>query len=95
MPWVLHIRLSRQRSRPALHPYQVILHRDTYNRYPDGVVDKLRAAIPSLPLAKALEIVLQAWKCDQRVVIICPKEAAEYYQKCLRDSGLAITIEPQ
>jgi ATP-dependent Clp protease adapter protein ClpS len=95
MPWILHIRRPRQRPYSALHPYQVILHKDTCNHYPDGVVDMLRAVIPSLPVAEALAVVLDAWKWDQRVIITCPKEAAEYYQTCLRDSGLAITIEPQ
>ncbi|GHP00619.1 hypothetical protein KSF_106660 [Reticulibacter mediterranei] len=94
MPWILRVQVVRQQTNPfpALHPYQVILHHDTCNAYPDEVVDKLRGVITSLGLVDALEIASEAWQRDQAVIVTCPKEIAELYQSRLRAAGLAITI---
>jgi len=43
---------------------------------------------------EAIQIMLAAHPTGSAVVVICPKEVAEYYQERLLSCGLTATIEP-
>lgn len=85
--------LTRIRAK-LLPPYKVILFNDDYNEM-DYVVAVLLRFINHLTSASAVEIMLTAHLTGSAVVVVCPKESAEYYQERLSDFGLRVTIEPE
>jgi ATP-dependent Clp protease adaptor protein ClpS len=84
--------LTRQRAR-LLPPYKVVLFDDDYNEM-DYVVAVLLRLINHLTPPEAIQIMLTAHLTGSAVVVICPKEVAEYYQERLLSCGLTATIEP-
>lgn len=84
--------LTRQRVR-LLPPYKVVLFNDDYNEM-DYVVAVLLRLINHLTPLEAIQIMLTAHLAGSAVVVICPKEVAEYYQERLLSCGLTATIEP-
>ena len=84
--------LQRLRAR-LLPPYRVILFNDDYNEM-DYVVFALLHAVSSLTRQEAEQIMLTAHLTGNAIVIVCPKETAEYYQERLLSYGLTATIEP-
>jgi ATP-dependent Clp protease adaptor protein ClpS len=84
--------LVRQRAR-LLPPYKVILFNDDYNDM-DYVVTVLLHTINNLSQQEAERIMLTAHLTGSAVVVVCPKEIAEYYQERLLGYGLTATIEP-
>src|SRR6516225_12092568 len=84
--------LVRQRSQ-LLPPYKVILFNDDYNEM-DFVVAVLLRTIARLSQTEAEHIMLTAHLTGSAVVVVCPKEIAEYYQERLLGYGLTATIEP-
>jgi ATP-dependent Clp protease adaptor protein ClpS len=84
--------LQRLRSR-LLPPYRVILFNDDYNEM-NYVVFALLHAVSSLTQQEAEQIMLTAHLMGNAIVIVCPKETAEYYQERLLSYGLSATIEP-
>jgi len=83
----------RQRAR-LLPPYKVILFNDDYNEM-DYVVSVLLQTINNLSQSEAEHIMLTEHLTGNAVVIVCPKEIAEYYQERLLSYGLTATIEPE
>lgn len=73
--------------------YKVILHNDDYNEMV-YVVFALHHAVNNLTLSEAEQIMLTAHLTGTAVVIVCPKEVAEYYQERLLGYNLTATIEP-
>src|SRR5215831_1239879 len=84
--------LVRQRAR-LLPPYKVILFNDDYNEM-DFVVAVLLRTISNLTQTEAEYIMLTAHLTGSAVVVVCPKEIAEYYQERLLSYGLTAKIEP-
>ena len=84
--------LIRQRAK-LLPPYKVILFNDDYNDML-YVVTVLLHTINNLTRPEAEHIMLTAHLTGSAVVVVCPKEIAEYYQECLLSYGLSATIEP-
>ena len=74
-------------------PYKVILWNDDHNEM-DFVVTVLLRLVNQLTPAEAMKIMLTAHLNGSAVVIVCPKENAEYYQERLLSYGLTATIEP-
>ncbi len=85
--------LTRMRAK-LLPPYKVILFNDDYNDM-DYVVAVLLRLINHLTEPAAIEIMLTAHLMGNAVVVVCPKESAEYYQERLLGYGLTATIEPE
>lgn len=85
--------LTRLRAR-LLPPYKVILFNDDYNSQ-DYVVMVLLHLISHLTQPEAYEIMMTAHLTGSAVVVVCPKESAEYYQERLLGYGLTATIEPE
>lgn len=77
-----------------LPPYKVVLFDDDYNEM-NYVVFALIHAVNSLTPQEAEHIMLTAHLTGTAVVIVCPKEAAEYYQDRIQSYGLTATIEPE
>lgn len=76
-----------------LPPYKVIVHNDDYNEM-TYVVFALLHSVNTLTVQEAERIMLTAHLTGKAVVIVCPKEAAEYYQQRLLSYNLTATIEP-
>ena len=74
-------------------PYKVILFDDDYNEM-DYVVAALLHAVDDLSRREAERIMLTAHLTGSAIVVVCPKEIAEYYQERLLNYGLTATIEP-
>ena len=85
--------LTRLRAR-LLPPYKVILFNDDHNDM-DYVVAVLLRLINHLTSSEAQAIMWMAHMTGSAVVIVCPKESAEYYQERLLGYGLTATIEPE
>lgn len=83
---------SRLRAK-FLPPYKVILFNDDHNEM-DFVVAVLLRLVNHMSQSKAVKIMLTAHLTGSAVVIICPKESAEYYQERFLSYGLKTTIEP-
>jgi ATP-dependent Clp protease adaptor protein ClpS len=84
-----------QRLRAQLFPpYKVILFNDDYNEM-NYVVAALLHAVNCLSMQEAERIMLTAHLSGSAIVIVCPKETAEYYQERLLSYGLTATIEPE
>ena len=77
-----------------LPPYKVVLYDDDYNEM-NYVVFALIHAVNSLTPQEAEHIMLTAHLMGTAIVIVCPKEAAEYYQDRILSYGLQATIEPE
>lgn len=73
--------------------YKVILHNDDHNDAGYVAVSLIKA-VPSLNEEEAVEIMLTAHNEGTAVVIVCPKESAEYYQDRILSFGITATIEP-
>ncbi len=84
--------LIRQRAK-ILPPDKVVLFNDDYNDM-DYVVAALLHTISNLSQQDAERIMLTAHLTGSAVVVVCPKEIAEYYQERLLSYGLTATIEP-
>lgn len=74
-------------------PYKVVLFNDDQNSM-DYVVAMLLRLIQHLTPPDAMKIMLTAHLTGSAVVVVCPKERAEYYQERLLSYGLTATIEP-
>jgi ATP-dependent Clp protease adaptor protein ClpS len=74
-------------------PYKVILFDDDYNDM-HYVVVALLHAVNDLSQQEAERIMLTAHLTGSAIVVVCPKEIAEYYQERLLNYGLTATIEP-
>lgn len=85
--------LTRLRAK-LLPPYKVVLFNDDYNEM-DYVVAVLLRLIQHLTPPAAIDIMLTAHLTGSAVVVVCPKERAEYYQERLLGYGLTATIEPE
>jgi len=85
-------KITRRRTQ-LLPPYKVILFDDDYNEM-DAVVYALLHSVNNLSRQEAHSIMLTAHLTGSAVVIVCPKEAAEYYQERLQSYGLKVIIEP-
>jgi ATP-dependent Clp protease adaptor protein ClpS len=81
--------LNRTRLLP---PYKVIVHNDDYNEM-TYVVFALLYAVNTLSVQEAEHIMLMAHLTGKAVVVICPREVAEYYQERLLSYKLTATIE--
>lgn len=81
--------LDRTRLLP---PYKVIVYDDDYNEM-NYVVFALMQSV-HLTAQEAERIMLTAHLTGRAIVIVCPKEAAEYYQERLLSYNLTATIEP-
>ena len=77
-----------------LPPYKVVLFDDDYNEM-NYVVFALTHSVSNLTPQEAETIMLTAHLHGNAIVIVCPKEAAEYYQERLLSYGLTATIEPE
>jgi len=77
-----------------LPPYKVILFDDDYNEM-NYVVFALTHAVTNLTPQEAEDIMLTAHLHGNAIVVVCPREAAEYYQERLLSYGLTATIEPE
>ena len=77
-----------------LPPYKVVLFDDDYNEM-QYVVFALTHSVSNLTRQEAETIMLTAHLHGNAIVIVCPKEAAEYYQERLLSYGLTATIEPE
>lgn len=82
---------KRSKVRP-LEPHKVILHNDEHNTM-DHVVRSLVKSVPTLSIAKATEIMLEAHNNGKALVVACPLELAELYRDRLGTFGLTATIE--
>lgn len=85
--------LTRLRAK-LLPPYKVILFNDDENSQ-DYVVMVLLHLVNHLTLPEAFDIMMTAHLTGSAVVVVCPKEQAEYYQERLSGYGLTATIEPE
>lgn len=77
-----------------LPPYKVIVHNDDYNEM-NYVIFALVHAVNTLTVPEAERIMLTAHLHGQAIVIVCPREVAEYYQERLLSYQLTATIEPE
>ncbi len=85
--------ITKNRTR-LLPPYKVVLFDDDYNEM-DYVIFALIHAVNNLAPQEAKHIMLTAHLTGSAVVVVCPKEVAEYYQERLLSYGLTATIEPE
>ena len=76
-----------------LPPYKVLIHNDDYNEM-TYVVFALLHSVNTLSVQEAERIMLTAQLTGKAVVVVCPKEVAEYYQERLLSYNLTATIEP-
>ncbi|GCE05588.1 ATP-dependent Clp protease adaptor ClpS [Dictyobacter aurantiacus] len=77
-----------------LPPYKVIVHNDDYNEM-NYVIFALVHAVNTLTVPEAERIMLTAHLTGQAIVVVCPREVAEYYQERLLSYNLTATIEPE
>lgn len=85
--------ITKNRTR-LLPPYKVVLFDDDYNEM-NYVVFALLHSVSNLTPQEAEDIMLTAHLQGNAIVVVCPKEAAEYYQERLLSYGLTATIEPE
>jgi ATP-dependent Clp protease adaptor protein ClpS len=74
--------------------YRVLLHNDDHNSM-DFVVLALLRTVQRLSVDEAIKIMLEAHLTGKALVIVCPKETAEFYRSRLEGYGLTSTIEPE
>lgn len=77
-----------------LPKYRVLLHNDDVNPM-DLVVQALLRTVQRLTVDEAIKIMLEAHLTGKALVVICPKETAEFYRAGLESYGLTSTIEPE
>ena len=77
-----------------LPKYRVLLHNDDEHAM-DEVVIALLKTVRSLTVDEAIKIMLEAHLTGKALVIVCPKETAEFYRDGLESYGLTSTIEPE
>lgn len=82
-----------RRRTQLLPPYKVVLFDDDYNEM-NFVVFALLHSVNNLTPQEAEQIMITAHLTGSAIVVVCPKEAAEYYQERLLSYGLTATIEP-
>jgi ATP-dependent Clp protease adapter protein ClpS len=80
--------------RRLLPNYLVLLHNDDEHAM-DYVVLALLRTVQRLSVEEATQIMLEAHFKGKAVVVICPKETAEFYRAGLEGYGLTSTIEPE
>ncbi len=80
--------------RRLLPNYLVLLHNDDEHSM-DYVVLVLLRTVPRLTAEEATQIMLEAHFKGKAVVVVCPKETAEFYRAGLESYGLTSTIEPE
>lgn len=83
-----------RRRTQLLPPYKVILFDDDHNEM-NYVIFALIHAVTNLTSDEAERIMLIAHLTGKAIVIVCPKEVAEYYQERILSYGLTATIEPE
>jgi ATP-dependent Clp protease adaptor protein ClpS len=83
-----------RRRTQLLPPYKVILFDDDHNEM-NYVIFALIHAVTNLTSEEAERIMLTAHLTGKAIVIVCPKEVAEYYQERILSYGLTATIEPE
>ncbi|HLZ71250.1 MAG TPA: ATP-dependent Clp protease adapter ClpS [Dehalococcoidia bacterium] len=76
-----------------LPPWRVMLHNDDYNSM-EHVVYALLLTVQSLTPDEATAIMFEAHSEGVALVIVTPKERAEFYRERLEQFGLTSTIEP-
>jgi ATP-dependent Clp protease adaptor protein ClpS len=76
-----------------LPPWRVLLHNDDYNSM-EHVVYALLLTVQSLTPEEAAAIMWEAHTEGVALVIVTPKERAEFYRERLEQFGLTSTIEP-
>ena len=86
-------KIIRQHTQ-LLPPYKVILFDDDVNEM-NYVVSALLHAVNNLSMQEAEQIMLTAHLSGNAIVVVCPRELAEYYQERLLSYGLTATIEPE
>lgn len=86
-------KIIRQHTQ-LLPPYKVILFDDDVNEM-NYVVFALLHAVNNLAAQEAEQIMLTAHLRGSAIVVVCPRELAEYYQERLIGYGLTATIEPE
>ncbi|OAI41188.1 hypothetical protein AYO38_04350 [bacterium SCGC AG-212-C10] len=92
-PTIPEVFFDEEVAKRVLPPYRVIIHNDDENSM-NHVIASLLRCVPSLTTEEAAEIMLRAHNHGQATVIVCPKEAAEYYRDRLESCRLTATIEP-
>ncbi|SRR5258708_38133016 len=75
-----------------LPPYKVVLFDDDYNEM-NYVISALLHSVNTLSPQEAEQIMLTAHLTGSAIVVVCPKETAEFYQERLLSYGLTATIE--
>ncbi len=86
-------KVIRQHTK-LLPPYKVILFDDDVNEM-NYVIFALLHSVNNLSAQEAEHIMLSAHLTGSAIVVVCPKELAEYYQERLLSYGLTATIEPE
>lgn len=81
-------------ARKPMPMYRVLLHNDPFNKQ-EYVIEVLVKTIPAMTPSQAKDIMLEAHNNDVAVVIVVPKEHAEFYAEQLQMHGLTSTIEPE
>lgn len=76
-----------------LPPWRVMLHNDDYNAM-EHVVAALLQTVTSLTAEQAVQVMFEAHAAGVALVIVTPKERAEFYRERLEQFGLTSTIEP-
>ncbi|HZU77605.1 MAG TPA: ATP-dependent Clp protease adaptor ClpS [Dehalococcoidia bacterium] len=76
-----------------LPPWRVMLHNDDVNTF-EHVIASLLKTVPSLSPEDATAITMEAHFNGVALVIVTPKERAEFYRERLEACGLTSTIEP-
>lgn len=76
-----------------LPPWRVLLHNDDYHTI-DYVIASLLATVTSLTVEQAVAVTFEADACGLALVIVTPRERAEFYRERLQQCGLISTIEP-
>jgi ATP-dependent Clp protease adaptor protein ClpS len=51
-------------------------------------------SVPQLGVERAVRVMMEAHTHGQALVIVCPRETAEFYRERLEQHGLTSTIEP-
>lgn len=86
--------IEREETRTLLlPPWRVMLHNDDYHSM-DDVVRALLVTVQTLTPERAVDIMLEAHETGVALVIVTPKERAEFYRERLEAFGLTSTIEP-
>ena len=76
-----------------LPPYAVILENDDVHSM-EFVVAALLKSVPRLSTERAVEVMFEAHRNGEAVVVVCPLEQAELYRDRLRSFGLGVRVEP-